>query len=270
MLLRCVGSRRRGIYVSMRKNIVRFSVVLGAAITAGSAQAGLVSQWQFEFNLNDSVGPNNGTSIASIGYAPGVSGQALSLVGAGGVDIANPVAGGLQSASGFTVSAWIKMVATSSGPATGSILNLRTVGGTTGFSLEETFGVADSLSLYVNTSGTTTYNQVALGGWVFNQAYYVAASFDAASHTMKLYRNGVLQASLTTATGTTMTTDPLSAFQIGRNIVNGSEWNGLIDDARFYNTALSDAQVAALVPEPTSILAMVAGLSLMLRSRRSR
>jgi hypothetical protein len=39
-------------------------------------------------------------------------------------------------------------------------------------------------------------------------------------------------------------------LQIGRNVVNGTQWNGQIDEVQFYDHALTQAEVGALMSGP--------------------
>lgn len=253
-----------------RTAVVRRIAVLGATLSVSvAAHAGLISEWQFENNLNDSVGPNNGAVIGTVSYGAGHSGSGLVLNSDGSMVVANAVAGGLQTPTGFTIAAWIRRDSTSTGPGTGSVMNLRTVANNAGFTLEEHFGAPDEMLFAVNTSGTTSYDQISVGGWQQGQLYHIAASFDAANHMMKIYRDGVLVGSQA-STGTTMMTDATNVFNIGENIANNSRWIGMIDDARYYNTVLTDQEVAGMVPEPVSILSFAAGLGLLTVRRRRR
>jgi hypothetical protein len=261
-------------FKKMLCNQKRAVLSLGIALAAAAANAQLVSDWSFNSTLNDSVGTNNGTwnGTGSPTYGPGAFGQALSLTGNGDVDVANPIAGGLQLVNGFTVTSWIDMSSESTGAGTGSIMNLRTAANNSGFSLEELSLNPNTLVLAVNTSGATNgFDEVSSGGWNFGQSYFVAASFDAASHTMKLYRDGVLIAADNSVSGTSMIANAASDFQIGGNIVNGSLWNGYIEDSRLYNGALSDSQIQDLynaAPEPSPILITLATVGLLANRRR--
>ena len=103
-------------------------------------------------------------------------------------------------------------------------------------------------------------------GWQLNTPYYIAATFDAATGTMMIYRDGNLVASRNDLAHTNMsTTVGTPYFQIGRNIDNGAnDWNGLIDEVQFYNHALTQSEIASLVPEPATWAIGVLSVALLL------
>ena len=50
---------------------------------------------------------------------------------------------------------------------------------------------------------------------------------------------------------------------------DGENWQGMLDEVRIYNSALSGSEVSALVPEPTSSVLLLLGLlPLIARQRR--
>lgn len=210
------------------------------------AEAGLVAYWAADGNANDSVGPNSGAAVGTVNYSDGMIEQAFDLATTGYINISNPVTGGLESATGFTVTAWILRKGVGSIWGTASLANLRTTANKSGFSIEEVYSQPNSLGFLVNTTGSTTSyaaNGVSAAGWDFGVFHHLAATFDAATHTMVLYRDGEVVASRNDLPNTVMIANSASAFQMGRNIVNDSRWNGLIDEVRFYNTALSQSEI---------------------------
>jgi hypothetical protein len=59
-------------------------IAVVAAVLAGRspvAQAGLIADWAFQDNVNDSTGSYNATPVNGPTYAPGVIGRAISLNG---------------------------------------------------------------------------------------------------------------------------------------------------------------------------------------------
>lgn len=240
-------------------------------LAATAAHADLVSSWRAEGNTLDSIGANHGVGQGTFGYEPTSFGQGFDFDSAGYIDVPNPAAGGLASPTGFTVFAVFRFDGPSTGASVASIMNLRSPANTSGFTLEQSFSDPNGVNFYVNTSGTTAFHLLSTNGWQFGTTYSVAATFDAASHTMKLYRNGSLLATSTSVPGTNMVVNGTESFQIGRNIPGNSVFNGMIDEAQFYNTALSDAQVAAItpVPEPASLAVLgLGGLALLRRRKR--
>jgi hypothetical protein len=96
-----------------------------------------------------------------------------------------------------------------------------------GFSIEEVYSQPNSLGFLVNTSAggySTTYptHGVSATGWDFGKFHHIAATFDAATHTLALYRDGEVVASRSDLPGSSMIVRSGPEFQIGRNIVDGS------------------------------------------------
>jgi len=80
---------------------------------------------------------------------------------------------------------------------------------------------------------------------VANQWYLLTATFDATTKAMNLYVNGVLEATATNQKGFVAPT--LSTLIIGaRGAADDEYFNGLLDDIRVYNTALSADDVLML------------------------
>lgn len=237
---------------------------------AAELRASIVSRWQGEGNANDSVGSNHATVFPAISYTPGVISQGFLFPDSGYLEIPNPAAGGLVSPSGFSLAAWVRFDGADPPPAggPGAIASYGTTANASGFH----FGLSGSNTVWflVNTSGMPN-NWASVNTsvtspptfWNFGELSHIAATFDAATHTMALYKNGELIASRSDVAGTNMVTDPAAQFFIGRENVQGATLDGMLDDIRFYNHALNGAEVAALVPEPSScaLLAAVLGLS---------
>lgn len=204
--------------------------------------AGLVSHWQAESNALDTLNHNHGTTVGGVTYASGAVGSAFSLNGSAFVSVTNPTFNAYSN--GFTVMAWIKIAAYNQAP---SIMNLRTPPNSSGFTLEQWYNNPGSILFAVNQTGVSEgFSTLTSPGWQLNTFYHIAATFDAASGTMALYRDGIQVAFTNNLPHTNMATVSNPSFEIGRNIVAGLGWNGLIDDARFYDHALTAAEIASL------------------------
>src|SRR5690349_14893118 len=88
-----------------------FSLVL-VSFASTNAQAALLSQWKFDNNLNDSVGPNNlaptGSPTYSASVAPGgFSSNALSLTTGSYVGDTTP--SGLGFTGTYTIAGWFNL-----------------------------------------------------------------------------------------------------------------------------------------------------------------
>jgi hypothetical protein len=201
---------------------------------------GLISWWRGEDNTLDDQGVQHGTAQGTVEYAPGTVGQGFSLAGSGYIDIPNPTLNAY--ASGFTIAGWLVIHATSGQP---SFLNFRGSDNNSGFVLEQDAG--GNLNFFVAKAGLGGFVQLNSTGWQLDTPYSIAATFDGS--TMTIYRDGDAVATRTDPADT-MRTVSSPSLQIGRNIINGSLWNGQIDEVRLYGHALTAAEVEALAAGP--------------------
>jgi hypothetical protein len=86
----------------------------------------------------------------------------------------------------------------------------------------------------------TTPAALALNVWT-----HIAVTYDGA--TLRLYRNGAQIGSRAQTGNIAVGNQPL---RIGGNNVSGEFFNGLIDEVRVYNRALSAAEIAADMTKP--------------------
>lgn len=210
----------------------------GAALGEGS----LVSHWKGDGDATDTLAASHGVPVGTVNFEPGASGQAFSLAGAGYIEVPNPKHS--NYANGFTVSAWIRIASESQ---TAPVLNYRTRANDMGFSLEQKSGVPGALMFAVNQSGIAEdFKFVLSEGWATDTLYHVAATFDAGTGTIVLYRDGKAVAGASDLPRAPIATKSSPQLQIGHNIVSDAYWNGLIDDVRYYGRALTAAEVSAL------------------------
>ncbi len=201
--------------------------------------AGLVGWWSGDGNANDIAGNTPGTLLNGTSFAQGLVGQAFSFDGKNDlVDI-----GGTYSIQGArTIEAWVFP-----GQNTGYGLPIFT-GGTSGhgdfFGIAGTSGSAavGKYELYVDHWGSTAYDSnLALTPNAWN---HVAMTYDGS--TVRFYVNGVAGSAVT---GKLYDYD-LNTCDIGGNRIGGSStkasMNGLIDEASFYNRALTAAEVQSI------------------------
>jgi len=205
--------------------------------------AGLVAHYEFEGDAKDSARTNHGTEYGNPTYGAGVFGQAINLDGDGDyVNCGNKSS--FELTNQITVAAWITVntfdkkyqaVITKGdnswrlARASGSNNIEFACNGTaatrwTGWG-EVPWGV----------SGTTSVND---GKW-----HHIAGVFDGAG--LFLYIDGVLEAAKGAANSIDISNHNVC---IGANAqAPGREWNGLIDDVRIYNYALSQAEIVSVM-----------------------
>jgi hypothetical protein len=242
-------------------------IALITLCNASPATAALVSHWRAENNTSDSVGANHGNAVGTVQYAQGAVGQAFHLPDAGHIDVPNPVAGGLQSVNAFTIAGFVRIDNQDPPPegGPGSIVQLGTPDFDNGFLLD--LGGPGTVAFAVFTTARPNPHVLVSQAFGAGETHHIAATFDAISHSMILYRDGERVAGLINQPLITeMVADPDAQFVIGKNIYIGGTFDGLIDDLRFYNEALGDAQIRELaaVPEPgTLVFSLLAGLFLI-------
>lgn len=99
-------------------------------------------------------------------------------------------------------------------------------------------------------SGTTIY--MGIGGNFFaasttmttNQWYHLAGTYDDTADEVRIYLDGVLLSTQSTAAVLNANT---ANIQIGNNWQNSKPWNGLLDDVRLYDFALTTTEVGELI-----------------------
>lgn len=222
------------------------SSILATLSPAGAAGT-LVNQYNFENNLNDTVGGKNGTGSGSPTYVAGHAGQAVNLSGA--TQYVSLPAGIVSTLNDFTIATWVKLTALSTwarifdfGSNTTTNMFLVPSSGTT-------------IRFAITTSGSGGEQRIngtanlATGAWV-----HVAVTL--AGTTGTLYVNGAQ-----VGQNTAMTLKPSSLGNTTLNYLGKSQYadpylNGQLDDFRIYNGALTAGEVFSLYnpggPTPTT------------------
>ena len=248
--------------------------VIGVA-GARSASAELVSHWKGENNALDSVGANHGTVHGTVNYVPGVEGSAFLFPDDGYIDFGNPMLDSSGSVSGFTFAAWYRFDGADAPPfgGPGAIAEY-------GSSVDGGFRISQGGSNHIWFTVTTIDEQMnpktngfitGLPFWFLGEVYHLAATYDAASHTMSLYQNGVLVESRNDLDpNSVLGNSQLATLEMGRHSETDARFEGMLDDIRLYNHALSASEIAALVPEPTGISALGVFAILAISSARRK
>lgn len=200
----------------------------------------LIGWWQLNGNANDStINENNATINGSPSYVNGKIGQALQLNGT--TDYASPDFDMAEKLSRvFSVSVWVNFndmtgqqgIVTTQGHGNGWSIYLRNASGGPQFSF---IGYADDTSTALRT---TPSGEISTGNW-YNLIYVYNGEM------LKGYVNGVEKhsSSLSGAFRTDYT-----ALNIGYDSSVGSPnyMNGIIDDVRLYDYALSVKEIKEL------------------------
>jgi CSLREA domain-containing protein len=185
---------------------------------------------------NDIADGNNGTLQGGAAFAPGKVGQGFSFTSPGD-DILVPHNANQNTGAEITVDAWIKPANIVTGNA--SIINKRTVANAEGYTLELT-NTGNGLDFETTTSGGV-FSATSAAVLTANVWQHVAATYDGT--TIKIYLNGV---EVATAPANGAINAVTSDLVIGRNIVNGATFPGLIDEVELFNRALTATEVAAI------------------------
>ncbi len=227
---------------------------------ADPGKANLKALWAFEGNTNDTSGNGlNGTlkqaTLVDSGR-PG-DGSALQLKKAGYVDLGNPKA--LDFGTGdWTITAWYKTAMAGTGDA-----NQGTIFGKGG---DNTGGKRYALIMSQNTEGVVTlivdddnvtrYDAHSKTKTNDDQWHLVAGQREGS--TVRIFIDGMLEGTVTVPTPYDLSGTSQHNAYIGAitNHVDGSIYklfNGLIDDVRVYNRALSVGEILWLAGQTTPV-----------------
>jgi len=212
-----------------------------------------VGYWPFDNNAADQQLGNNGVLVGNPVYttdvapaAIGINTHSLDLDGAGDfVQVAHHAS--LNAPDGSTISMWIKPRTYPGFLPTGNdwaaLLSKGSSWGAENYSL----GFGAYYYLFGRGAGTLV---PSLDDAVRtpNNWYHVAAVVEPANQHTKIYINGVLDQRVIAPATIGTNSDPLFIDQYGPG---GTTIDGSIDDVRLYTRALSDAEIAALVPGAT-------------------
>src|SRR5580765_412246 len=230
---------RGALYLAL---VLAIAVVVLPGAAPAAAPTGLVAAYSFDDGagsvLGDSSGNGHTGTISGASWTSGHDGGALSFDGSSAsVDLG---ALGTFYQSGFTLEGWVKKAGTKkddgivgSWAGTGPMLWIDHLGG----NYQLTLG--SSLSTYLDSGQTPTAGQ-----W-----QYLAATFDGTTARYYIGGTEVASRSVTSSVGTS------NAWRIGGyGSPVGGFFDGLIDNVRIYNRALSagEVQTDMSLPVPAS------------------
>jgi hypothetical protein len=210
------------------------------AVTLTNVSTGLVAAYGFNESSGTTVGDasgkgNAGTTANTTWVANGKYGGALSFNGTNAW-VTVPDSASLDLTTGMTLEAWLDPATLSSWRSaimkeTPNNLAWAIYANTSG---NRYAGYAGSV---VELDGRT---QLPVSAWSF-----LTVTYDGA--TVKVYLNGALISSRASAITMPVTTQPL---RIGGNAIWGEWFNGLIDEIRIYNRALTAAEISTDMAKP--------------------
>ena len=210
---------------------------------------GLVSWWPAECNANDIAGPNNGTLLGGVGFAPGEVGQAFLFDGVSGtVNVPASPSLNVGTGAGLTLECWIAPTAVA---VAQPLMEWRGGGGPINgahFWISTFFaGVGGPGAIYANivdAGGGSHIFASAPGIVQAGMLQHVAITYDKASGIGNLYYNGSLVASMNLGSFNPKTDTDLL---MGRRMDGGNFYfQGLIDEAKLFSRALSPAEIQAI------------------------
>jgi hypothetical protein len=219
-------------------------------VTASNSLTNLHPLADYRFNegagtrASDSSGNSlNGTLMNGATWGPGRSGSGLKLDGISSfVDLGDPSV--LRLTGSMTITAWIN---SSSFPVDDAAIVSRRDGTWGGFQLDTnsdlgrrtiSLGVAASPGARVVRYGNTTLQP--------NTWYHVAGVYNAATRTMNVYLNGVLDNGTLDGTITNAQLNSTQPINIGRRPGrSGYLFAGVIDNVRIYDYALTQSDIRA-------------------------
>ena len=204
---------------------------------------GLVAAYAFEegsgTKVSDASGHGlTGTIVGATWTTSGKYDKALSFDGTSSyVDLGNPTA--LQLTGSMTWSAWVNAAANP--PDDGQIIAKSN--GSSGWQFKtspdtgpHTFGVA------VSSSSTKMIQRYSKTVRALNTWYYVAGVYNASAKTLDIYVNGVLDDGVLKGTVPSSQHNVSVNVNIGRR-AGGFYFNGIIDEVRVYNRALTQVEI---------------------------
>jgi hypothetical protein len=205
---------------------------------------GLVAGWSFEEGIGTSAVDSSGngnilTLLNGAGWSTGKYNGGLSLNGAASASAANSVS--LNLSGSYTLAAWINP-ASLNGYQTVLIKENAIGGSGCGYWLQTT---GNQISSGFN-NGSGCIEHTANANLQLNTWSHIAAVFDDTANTYQIYLNGNL---LSSQTETTVPIPNNQNLTLGQTAF-GENWNGLLDDVRIYNRALSQAEIQADMNTP--------------------
>ncbi|MBI5684491.1 MAG: LamG domain-containing protein [Verrucomicrobia bacterium] len=252
---------------SLRRTLLSVSAFV-LCWTGDSARAVLVGQWSFDTSgasQTDSSGyGNTGTLGGNATWTSSWSGRAGVISFDGNNDFIQAADSPSLSITGdMTVAAWVYV---------NDLSGFRSIVSKNGF-IYPAGPVPYDFYLFKDTGipsflrgDDSTYGG-ATGAVAVNAGEWHHVAVTQSGTAVNFYLDG---ASAGSATISTPTADANQPLYIGNRGDSGTDFYGYLDDVRIYDNALSAGQIAALVPEPSSIMLVCISLGVLPLRRRLR
>ncbi|MBN1764508.1 MAG: hypothetical protein JW860_04560 [Sedimentisphaerales bacterium] len=219
-------------------------IILLSLVTAGYAQPlEPVGWWALDetegLTAFDSAGTNDGLLAGNPLWDDGYIGGALNCDGDGDYVEINPDSN--LDVSYITMAAWVKLDSDADPANLAFILNRQmTEGGTYALFINTNLWIARvRLDNYESADVLVYSDEEVTTNWT-----HVAAVYNGTD--LRLYINGALQSNVNVVLGSLDTDNP-GPLTIGSHPTVGCYFDGLIDDVRIYNQALSASEIAELI-----------------------
>jgi len=217
-------------------------VLIACLMLTSAAEAELVGWWQFEEGsgttvLDSSGYDNNGTLFDNVQWADGKTGLAMQFDGTSG-HIEVPFSENLRllNQSDFTICAWCMLNTVP--PSTNRMVMQQGDGNGTGRSLLY-IGNTNEIRSYAGGATTASGVGAVAGEWIHAA---VVVTEMGATDSIQLHADGVAVGAANTTLGME---DCEGAYFIGSHKNLNNVWDGLLDDVRVYNHALTEEELQA-------------------------
>lgn len=235
-------------------------IALIALLLSGNSYAALIGHYNLDSDALDNISSNEAPSTDITGAADrfGSPTGAVSLNGS--TSIIQPLDVGINDASqDFSLSIWFKQNTSGLG---GLISNNTPAGPANGWSTIARIGSDNRLLFLAGAAqnagaekSVNSVNTITMGEW--NHAAFIYDK-NGATSTLSIYLNGVYEASASANFSTmgSMREDWLLGAQYETGLTPAYYLDGYLDDFRIYDTALTAAEVSAMVstvPVPAAV-----------------
>jgi hypothetical protein len=217
-------------------------VAVAVAGWSARVEAGLLANWEFEGNVEDSTTAYDATAVNAPAYAAGVIGQAISLNGSNQYATV-PNMGTYANAS---VSVWVRTNNADSPGSQAIFHSTAYTNGTPHFLLE--YGRDLTVTGLVIDTRTASVKRNGANSPIHENTWYnVAYTYDRSVPSLRLYINGT---EVGAAGGNNTVNLNLSSMYIGSGF--SRPFNGLIDDLSVWNETLSADKLKGIYSFATS------------------